>query len=110
MEVAPVFLKDVARIEGLLCLVFLALLVRALIEREIRQAMRQRPLAKIAIYPEDRGSSSPTATHVFALLSGLSRHRLFEQDRLLQVLPPDLTPLQPQMLGLLGVPPSVYLG
>ena len=108
MEVAPVFLKDVARIEGLLCLVFLALLVRALIERELRDAMRERNLTKIGIYPEDRGCSAPTATRVLALFSGLSRHRLFEQDRLLQVFPPQLTPLQLQVLDLLGVPPTAY--
>ncbi len=34
--VAPVFLKDPARIEGLSCCHFIALVVQALIEREIR--------------------------------------------------------------------------
>jgi transposase len=42
-EVAPVYLKEVRRIQALLCLYFLALLVEALVERELRQAMeRQR--------------------------------------------------------------------
>lgn len=38
-EIAPVFLKNEARIEALFTLYFLALLVQALIERELRQAM-----------------------------------------------------------------------
>ena len=108
MDVAPIFLKDAARIEGLLCLEFLALLVRALIEREIRQAMQRRHLEELSLYPEDRGCRAPTATRVLAIFSGLSRHRLFEGDRLAQVFPPDLTPLQRQVLDLLGIPEGDY--
>jgi len=37
--VAPVFLKDVTRIQGLMAVYFLVLLVQTLIERELRQAM-----------------------------------------------------------------------
>jgi|GEM_PF-1634404 len=108
MDVARVFLKDAARIEGLLCLEFLALLVRALIAREIGQAMQRRHLEELSLYPEDRGCRAPTATRVLAIFSGLSRHRLFEGDRLAQVFPPDLTPLQRQVLDLLGIPEGAY--
>ena len=38
-EVAPVYLKNVARIEALMCTYFLALLTESLIEREMRLAM-----------------------------------------------------------------------
>ena len=41
-EIAPVFLKNEGRIEALFTLYFLALLVQALIERELRQAMAAR--------------------------------------------------------------------
>lgn len=108
MDVAPVFLKDAARIEGLLCLEFLALLVRALIEREIRKAMQRRHLEELSLYPEDRGCRAPTATRVLAIFSGLSRHRLLEGDRLAQVFPPTLSPLQRQVLDLLGIPEDTY--
>ena len=40
-EIAPVFLKDEGRIEALFTLYFLALLVQALIERELRLAMKR---------------------------------------------------------------------
>ena len=108
MDVPPVFLKDAARIEGLLCLEFLALLIRALIEREIRQAMERRHLAELSLYPEDRGCRAPTATRVLAIFSGLTRHRLFHDDRLAQVFPPELSALQRQVLDLLGVPETAY--
>jgi transposase len=38
--VAPAFLKDEGRIEALLLLYFLALLVQAFIERQVRAAMK----------------------------------------------------------------------
>ena len=39
--VAPVYLKNVARIQGLLAVYFLVLLVQTLLERELRRAMAQ---------------------------------------------------------------------
>ena len=108
MEVAPVFLKDASRIEGLLCLEFLALLTRALIEREIRQAMQRSEVAERSLYPEDRGCRAPTATRVLDIFAGLTRHRLLQQVRPVQVFLPELSPLQRQVLDLLGIPATAY--
>ena len=108
MEVAPVYLQNAARIEALFCLEFLALLVRALIEREIRLAMQRRGIKEISLYPEERGSAAPTATRVLGIFTDVCRHRLFQDDRLVQVFPPQLTPLQAQVLELLGIPSSAY--
>jgi hypothetical protein len=57
--VAPVFLKDPVRIEGLLCCHFFALVVQALIEREIRAAMADADEANIPLYPELRACAGP---------------------------------------------------
>lgn len=109
MDVAPVFLKDAARIEGLLCLEFVALLTRALIEREVRQAMEREGLAELSLYPEDRGCKAPTATRILDIFSGLARHRLLDTDgQLVQAFPPQLNALQLKVLDLLGVPASAY--
>src|SRR5262249_35584416 len=58
--VAPVFLKPPARIEALLACHFLALLTQALLEREIRTAMRQAQLDNIPLYPELRACTAPS--------------------------------------------------
>ena len=108
MEVAPVFLKDAARIEGLLCLEFLALLTRALLEREIRKAMERRHLTQLSLYPEDRACRAPTATRIFAIFGGLARHLLLRDGAPVQAFPPQLSPLQLQVLDLLGVPATAY--
>ena len=108
MAVAPVFLKDNARIEGLLCLEFLALLIRALIEREIRQAMAREHLTELSLSPEDRGCAAPTAARVLAIFDDLARHRLLHGETLVQSFPPELSPLHQQVLTLLDVPSSAY--
>ena len=48
-EIAPVFLKNPGRIEALFTLYFLALLVQALIERELRLAMKREKIMDLPI-------------------------------------------------------------
>jgi hypothetical protein len=106
--VAPVLLRDPARIEALLCCHFLALLVEALMERQIRQAMATSKTTTIPLYPEDRDCAAPSATRVLEIFAGVSRHRLTQNGRVVQVFEPTLTPLQEQVLTLLGVPTAAY--
>jgi transposase len=107
--VAPVFLQDPARIEGLMTCHFLALLLQALMELEVRRAMANRRIDALALYPEDRPSSSPSAARMIEVFTGIARHRLFDaQGNLVQTFAPVLTPIQEQLLDLLGVPADVY--
>lgn len=107
--VAPVFLRDPARIEGLLCCHFIAMLIQALIEREIRTAMATRGLPQLSLYPEDRGCTAPTAARVLEIFTGLTRHHLRDRNgQLVQTFQPQLTDLQRQVLDLLAIPTNVY--
>lgn len=107
--VAPVLLKDPVRIEGLLCCHFFALVVQALIEREIRAGMARAQARHIPLYPELRACAAPSAARVLEIFAALSRHHLISDSQLVQVFPPELTPLQLQVLDLLGVPATAYL-
>ena len=49
--VAPVFLKDVGRIEALFCLYFFVLLTESLLERELRRAMEREGLETLPLIP-----------------------------------------------------------
>ena len=102
--VAPVLLKDPVRIEGLLCCDFFALLVQALIEREIRAATVKAQAAHIPLYPELRACAAPSAHRVLDIFTGVSRHHLISGRRVVQTFPPKLSALQLQVLQLLGVP------
>jgi transposase len=107
-EIAPVFLKNEGRIEALFTLYFLALLVQALIERELRLAMRRERIEKLPIYPEQRQCRRPTTEQILRLFSLTERHTLLEGDRPVQCFNPELTPLQRQVLDLLSIPHPAY--
>lgn len=103
------FLRDPARIEALLCCHFIAMLIQALIERQVRTAMATAGLAELSIYPEDRGCPAPTATRVLEIFDGLARHHLYGPDGAhLQNFQPQTTDLQRQVLELLDIPEAAY--
>ena len=106
--VAPVYLRAPHRIEALLLCQFLALLTEALIEREIRAAMRAADLNSIPLYPELRSCPAPSAPRVLEIFNGVARHHLISHDRVVQIFEPTLSPLQRQVLDLLGVPADTY--
>lgn len=105
---APVTLKSPARIEALFACQFIALLACCLIERELRHAMKREQITDLPLYPEDRSCTAPTATRVFDHLAALQRHHLIGDGHTVQTFQPQLTPLQAQLLDLLGVPTSAY--
>ena len=107
-EIAPVFLKNEARIEALFTVYFLALMVQALIERELRQAMAVANIEQLPIYPEQRACRRPTTEHILRLFSLAERITVSARGQTVRLFPPQLTELQSQVLNLLGVPASAY--
>jgi len=105
---APVLLHNPARIEALFCCHFFALLLAALIERQIRHAMAQAGTPEIPLYPELRDCASPSTERILEILTDLTRHDLYQHGQHLQTFHPQLTPLQLQVLNLLGVPATAY--
>lgn len=108
IEAAPLTLKSHARIDALGFCLYVALLVHALIERDLRRAMATAGIASLPLYHEDRACAAPTAARVFELLEPLSSTAIFHAGELLAVSPPTLDPLQRQILTLLKVPHRAY--
>ena len=107
-QIAPVLLKNEGRIEALFFVYFLALLVQALIERELRRAMQREGTEALPLYPEERMTKRPTAERLFGLFSLTQHHFLEHEGRRVRTFEPELTPLQRQVLDLLGVPIKAY--
>ncbi|WP_448070759.1 IS1634 family transposase [Georgenia yuyongxinii] len=107
-DAAPVLLHSPARIEALFCCQFLALLISALIEREVRTGMQHADLTKIRIYPEFRNCTSPSTERILEIFATVSRHQLHHDGVLLQTFHPDLNVQQQQVLELMNLAPSVY--
>ena len=107
-RVAPVYLKEVSRIQALLCVYFLVLLVESLLERELRQAMQRKGIESLPMYPEDRPCRRPTTRRVIDLFDDLQRHTLDDGQHTPVVFATELSDLQRRILKLLGVPASDY--
>jgi transposase len=107
-DAAPVLLHSPARIAALFCCQFLALLISALIEREVRTAMKDTDLSQIRLYPEFRNCTSPSTERILEIFSTVSRHQLHHDGALLKTFHPELTDQQQQVLKLLNVAPSAY--
>jgi transposase len=107
-EVAPVYLKEVRRVQGLLCVYFFALLVEALVERELRQAMQQHQIEALPMYPEGRPCRWPTARRLIDLFEPVQRHTLIRRNSSPEVLVTQLTHLQRKLVRLLNLNASNY--
>jgi transposase len=107
-DMAPVWLKNVARIEALLFLYFVALLVHALLERELRIGMAREKVESLPLYPEERECRAPSTERILDLFAPLQRHRLRKRGNLVQVFEPELDKLHRKVLALMRVPVAAF--
>lgn len=107
-SLAPMWLKNVSRIEAVLFLYFVALLVQALLEREVRSAMAREKIERLPLYPEERECRAPSTERILELFAPLQRHRLYKNGRMLQIFEPDLNGLHKEILDLINLPASIF--
>jgi transposase len=107
-SVAPVYLKGVQRVEALLCAYFFALMAEALMERELRGAMRKRGIESLPMYPEMRPCRRPTARRVIDLFAAVQRHLWAKPGHAPQLMVTELTPLQRRLLRFFGLSARHY--
>ncbi len=108
IEAAPLTLKSDARIDALACCLYVALLVHALVERQLRRAMANKGIKSLPLYYEDRACATPTAAKVFELLETASATAVYHRSELVAVAPPTLDPLQATITRLLDLPRDAY--
>ena len=107
-DLAPMWLKNVSRIEALLFLYFVALLVHALLERDVRRGRAREQLDRLPLYPEERECRAPSTERILDVFAPLQRHRLRKKGRLVQIFEPDLNELHRQILGLMRLPTALF--
>ena len=109
LDVVPVWLKKNIRIEALMFVDYLAQMVAALIERELRQAMLSKNINLLHSLPESRPSQTPTFEQLLRLFENRQRHELYEKDLAIKSFAEPLSTVQAQILNLLDVPSAMYL-
>ncbi len=105
---AKVLLKKVTRIEGLLFLYFEAMLVQALIEREVRRGMVRDGIQSVPLYPEQRPCHAPTTDKILKIFEGVQNHHLISSGTEVQLFMPELSPIQHHLLKLMSVNEAIY--
>jgi transposase len=108
LNAAPLLFKKIQRVEATMFLYFLALILQAVIERYVRNMMKQVEIDALPIYPEDRPAAHPTATKIFALFEGVSTYTVNREGCQRECYRDELTPIQSKVLELLGLKESDY--
>jgi transposase len=108
-EVAPVFLKSVRRVVALLTVYYLVLVVKTLLEREIRRRMHECGIESLPLYPEQRKCRAPTTRRIIDLFDNIQQHTLKTGGKAKPAkFATELSELQLQILELLRVPTTDY--
>ena len=105
--VAPIFLKKPRRVVALLHVYFVAIMLSALLERQVRTAMSRQGIEKIPILPEGRATATPTTPRILENFADIAWHAFREGDRSISF-PIELTPVASLLLALANVPRELY--
>ena len=105
--ITPIFLKKPSRVVGLLHVYFVAIMLSALLERQVRNAMAVRGIAKLTILPEGRPTATPTTPRILENFADVACYEFQEGDRIVSF-PIELNDTQKLLLELAEVPPTLY--
>ena len=104
---APLLFKKIERVEAIMFLFFLALMIQAILERELRQNMKARCIDAIPIYPEHRIAYHPTTAKLFDRFEDVSVYQLRKGSNV-KLFQDELTKFQKELLEMLDMKESEY--
>ncbi len=79
---------------------FIILLINALIERELRLAMKRNNIQSLPLYPEKRKCKYPATERIISLYANQSKHVLMDKDKMVKVFNDPLSEIQELVLSL----------
>lgn len=104
----PLLFKNLERIEANMFGFFIALVVQALIEREVRNKMKEQKIESIRAYPERREASHPTTSKVLDRFEGISTYKILQHSRVVETFNDSLNEDQKLMVTLLNIDEKKY--
>jgi len=100
---APLLFKKIERVEANMFIFFLALLVQALLERQVRQALKSQKHKPLKLYPEDRDAPHPTTSQILKTFAGLSTYAIEREGGVAEEYRDELSDVQRSVLALMGM-------
>jgi transposase len=105
---APLLFKKIERIEANMFGFFIALVVQALIEREVRNKMKENKIETIRVYPEQREANHPTTSKIIDRFENISTYKIIENSKIVEKFKDSLNDDQKQILSLLNIQENIY--
>ena len=111
LSIAPLFVKRDDQVTGLTHLLSVALRVLTLMEFVVRRSLKQQGSTLTGLYKDNprRATATPTAERLLQAFVPLTLTQVQLPDRTVRHVTP-LTPVQQQILRLLGFPADLYAG
>jgi len=100
---APLLFKKIERVEANMFIFFIALLIQALLERELRKKLHDRGAPPLKLYPEDRDAPHPTTSQLFKTFDRLSTYTITQEGRLCEEYHDELNQTHRAVLSLLDI-------
>lgn len=107
-EGAPLLFKRIDRVEAIMFVFFMALMLQAVIERQVRRQMKKEGRDAVPIYPEHRKASHPTTSKIVDRFYDVSTYELTEKKQVLERFKDELTETQKELLRLLKIQENQY--
>lgn len=105
---APTLCKKTERVEAMMFVFFMALILQAVIEREVRKSMKHQEIESIPVYPEHRLAEHPTTAKIFDRFHDLSLYQLTAGGKLIKQYQDELSTTHKKVLTLLGMNEQQY--
>jgi transposase len=105
---APLLFKKVHRIEANLFVFFIALMLQALLEREVRSKMIRDGLKSLPLYPEEREADRPTTNKIIDIFDRLSTYSIIQDGQVVEEFKDQLTDTQLILLRYLNISESEF--
>jgi transposase len=100
---APLLFKKIQRVEANMFVFFIALLIQALLERELRNQLAKRSLPPLKLYPEDRDAPHPTTSQLFKTFDRLSTYAITQAGIPCETYHDQLSDTHRKVLSLLNI-------
>jgi transposase len=109
LSIAPMFVKRDDQVVGLIHLLSLAVRILTLMEFVVRRSLQRQAEALVGLHKENprKATVIPTAEHLLQAFVPLTLTQMDLSDQTIRHVTP-LTPLQQQILALLGLPADLY--
>ncbi len=82
---------------------FIALVVQALLEREVRNKMKEHKIEKIRVYPEQREANHPTTSKILDRFENICTYKVMENSQIVETYRDSLNEDQKLILSLLNI-------